>query len=67
MSFWEKAEKFAKATGEYIQDQQEQQERRLRSKVRTLTDDQVLRATTNAETQFARDLAYDEARRRGIL
>ena len=67
MTFWQNAEKFAKATGEYIQDQQEQQERRLRSKLRTLTDEQVLRATNNAETQSARNLAYDEARRRGLL
>lgn len=39
MSFWEKAGKFARATGEFLQEQQEQQERRLRSKIKLLKGD----------------------------
>jgi hypothetical protein len=67
MGFWETAGKFAKATGEFLQEQHEQHESRLRSKARTLSDDQVLWAVSNGKEQYVRDIAYDEARRRGLV
>ncbi|WP_419885705.1 hypothetical protein [Paenibacillus sp. B-A-8] len=67
MSFWEKAGNFAKATGDYLQKQQKEMEQKYRSKARSLTDAQVLHATKNAQNDFAKNIAIEEAQRRGLL
>lgn len=67
MGFWETAGKFAKATGEYLEKEREAYMRRIKDRIRTATDEQVLRAMNNAEEQFARDFAYDEAKRRNLI
>ncbi|MDU0332284.1 hypothetical protein RW092_19105 [Paenibacillus sp. 3LSP] len=67
MGFWEKAGKFAKATGDYLVQKQEEMERTYRSKARSLTDAQLLHATRNAQSDFAKNIAIEEAQRRGLL
>jgi hypothetical protein len=67
MGFWETAGKFANATGEYLQQKQREMEQRYRSKARSLTDAQLLHATKNAENDFVKNIAIEEAQRRGLL
>ncbi|WP_108668957.1 hypothetical protein [Peribacillus acanthi] len=67
MSFWDTAGKIARGTAKVLQDASEQAERRAREQIRTFSDERVLRAMNNADEQWARNIAYEEARRRGLV
>lgn len=67
MGFFEKTTKFAKVVGEYVENEAENQERLLKSKIHTFSDDQVLRAIECSKTKIAKDVAYNEARRRNLI
>jgi hypothetical protein len=67
MGFWDTAGKIANAAGEALLQKQKEIEQRYRSKARSLTDAQLLHATKNAENDFVKNIAIEEAQRRGLL
>lgn len=67
MGIFEKATKFAELAGEYVENEGKNQERLLKSKIHTFSDNQVLRAIECSKTQIAKDVAYNEARRRNLI
>lgn len=67
MSFWEKAGNFAVKANEYMEKEQERLNSKLRSKLRTMTDEQIRNGLININpTDWRYDIVAEEAKRRGI-
>ncbi len=63
MSFWESV---GQGVGDFAKKEYDRKKKELSSQLRAMSDAEVRHAADNARTPLARDLAQEEAQRRGI-